>query len=111
MASALQTDSLIMMRNISTSIAYNPQRQPQSYQAIARHRNSVRNFANYASLRSKPLNNDELPSFSFEGPGMSRNVKIFVIAVLSIFGTIETWVWCKGIYRWWNGAQKEEKED
>ncbi|KAL6856801.1 hypothetical protein J3F83DRAFT_751866 [Trichoderma novae-zelandiae] len=110
MAAALRRHNLIMMRNVSTSISYGPWRQHQSYQAIARRRNTVRNFSGHVSLRNKQQNNDELPSFSFEGLGMSRNVKIFVIAVLSIFGTIETWVWCKGIYRWWNGAPKEEEK-
>ncbi|TFB01170.1 hypothetical protein CCMA1212_007059 [Trichoderma ghanense] len=100
-ASAFRRHNLTTMRSISAFRCYSPRRQHQSHQSIG-HRNIVRNFASYASLRSKQPNNDELPSFSFEGLGMSRNARIFVIAVLSIFGAIETWVWCKGIYRWWN---------
>ncbi|KAK1244300.1 hypothetical protein MKX07_003099 [Trichoderma sp. CBMAI-0711] len=98
------------MRCIPASISYSTRRQHQSHQNAARQREAVRNFASYASLRSKQSDNDQLPRFSFEGLGMSRNAKIFVIAVLSIFGTIETWVWCKGIYRWWYGAPKEEEK-
>ncbi|KAL7807903.1 hypothetical protein V8C44DRAFT_336681 [Trichoderma aethiopicum] len=108
MASALRMHNLTIMRNITATISHSCERQHQSHRTVALQRNTVRNFASYASLRSKQPNNNELPSFSFEGLGMSRNTKVFVIAVLSIFGTIETWVWCKGIYRWWNGAPKEE---
>ncbi|PTB77111.1 hypothetical protein M440DRAFT_1401453 [Trichoderma longibrachiatum ATCC 18648] len=108
MASTLRLHNLTIMRNIAATISRSCERQHQSHQTVALQRNAVRNFASYASLRSKQPDPNELPSFSFEGLGMNRNTKVFVIAVLSIFGTIETWVWCKGIYRWWNGAPKEE---
>ncbi|PTB41861.1 hypothetical protein M441DRAFT_57948 [Trichoderma asperellum CBS 433.97] len=71
---------------------------------------SLRTFYTRSHLCNQQPKDDELPKFSFEGLGMSKNVRIFVIAVLSIFGTIETWVWCKGIYRWWNGPSEEEKK-
>ncbi|KAH0492003.1 hypothetical protein TgHK011_003403 [Trichoderma gracile] len=109
-ASAFRLHNLIIMRSISASVSYGNGRQHQSDQMVARQRETIRNFASYVSLRSKESKNDELPPFSFEGLGMSKNARIFVIAVLSIFGTIETWVWCKGIYRWWYGAPKEEKQ-
>lgn len=34
-------------------------------------------------------------------------MKWLIIAVLSVFGTIETWVWCKMIWRWWKGDKDE----
>lgn len=49
--------------------------------------------------------NPELPKFSLDGLGVSKNMKIFLIVVLSIFGTMETWFYCKAIYRWWYGEQ------
>jgi hypothetical protein len=42
---------------------------------------------------------------------MSKGTKTFIIIVLSIFGTIETWVWCKGIYRWWKGSEGGDEVD
>ncbi|OAA52553.1 hypothetical protein BBO_00394 [Beauveria brongniartii RCEF 3172] len=49
--------------------------------------------------------NPELPKFSLDGLGVSKNIKIFLIVVLSIFGTMETWFYCKAIWRWWYGEQ------
>lgn len=106
--SVAQMQRLLKIRYISTT--FNIRQHHQKYQAITHERSAIRNFSGYGHLRNKQQNNDELPSFSFEGLGMSRNAKIFVIVVLSIFGTIETWVWCKGIYRWWNGSPEKEKK-
>lgn len=47
--------------------------------------------------------NPEMPKFSLDGLGLSRNMKIFLVVVLSIFGTMETWFYCKAIWRWWKG--------
>lgn len=44
-----------------------------------------------------------MPKFSLDGLGLSRNMKIFLVVVLSIFGTMETWFYCKAIWRWWKG--------
>lgn len=41
------------------------------------------------------------PSASLESLGIGRNVKVFLFVVLGIFGTIETWVWCKAAWMWW----------
>ncbi|KAJ6781413.1 hypothetical protein PWT90_02250 [Aphanocladium album] len=58
-----------------------------------------------ASGESQNGGNPELPTFSLDGLGVSKNMKIFLIVVLSIFGTMETWFYCKAIYRWWYGEQ------
>ncbi|KAI0840255.1 hypothetical protein F5Y06DRAFT_252171 [Hypoxylon sp. FL0890] len=55
---------------------------------------------------SKPP--EELPAFSFDGLGMSRNTKIAVIVILSIFGTIETIFWIKWIWNWFSGTKDDE---
>lgn len=62
--------------------------------------------------------NPELPKFSFEGLGISKNMKLFLIGILGVLGTIETWFWCKAIWRWYNGegfslreARKQAKSD
>ncbi|KAI2608396.1 uncharacterized protein GGS25DRAFT_273923 [Hypoxylon fragiforme] len=50
-------------------------------------------------------------SFSFDGLGMSRNTKLAVITILSIFGTIESFFWAKWIWRWFAGPSKDEPEN
>ncbi|KAL7941459.1 hypothetical protein V8C42DRAFT_334629 [Trichoderma barbatum] len=107
-ASAVRMLHVTKISNISTTL--NLRRNHQKYQNIVNEHSTMRKFSAYTQLRNKYQNDEKLPSFSFEGLGMSRNVKIFVIAVLSIFGTIETWVWCKGIYRWWNGPSGKERK-
>ncbi|CAG9954772.1 unnamed protein product [Clonostachys rosea f. rosea IK726] len=49
----------------------------------------------------------EMPSFSLSSLGLSKNMKILVLGIISIFGTIETWFWCKAIWRWWKGSETE----
>ncbi|KAH7042805.1 hypothetical protein B0J12DRAFT_702190 [Macrophomina phaseolina] len=52
--------------------------------------------------------NPDYPPFSFEALGVSKNMKMLIIGLLSVFGTIETWFWCKAIWRWWKGESKAE---
>ncbi|ODA80162.1 hypothetical protein RJ55_03120 [Drechmeria coniospora] len=49
------------------------------------------------------------PSFetNFAGLGLSRGMKIFLIVVVGIFGTMETWMYCKAMWRWWKGEGKK----
>ncbi|GME55546.1 hypothetical protein GTA08_BOTSDO12540 [Neofusicoccum parvum] len=54
--------------------------------------------------------NPDYPPFSFEALGVSKNMKMVLIGLLSVFGTIETWFWCKAIWRWWKGDGKDEEE-
>lgn len=58
--------------------------------------------------KSTPPGNPEYPKFSFEALGVSRNMKIALIVVLTIFGSIETWFWCRAIWQWWKGDQGQE---
>ncbi|KAI1139008.1 hypothetical protein F5Y05DRAFT_358779 [Hypoxylon sp. FL0543] len=62
--------------------------------------------------KKQPAKNspEELPAFSFEGLGMSRNTKIAVIVILSIFGTIESIFWIKWIWNWFSGTKGDESE-
>ncbi|KAL2205847.1 hypothetical protein CC79DRAFT_1334189 [Sarocladium strictum] len=53
----------------------------------------------------------ELPAFSLEGLGVSKNMKIALYTVLGIYGTIETWFWCKWAYHWWYGDKLGEKAE
>lgn len=50
------------------------------------------------------------PSVSLESLGIGRNMKLFLLVVLSIIGTIETWFWCKAIWIWWKGDGNKEVE-
>lgn len=108
LASASRTQRSTLMRNAYT--IFNLQSQLQRNRAIFNAHTASRTFSAHSSLLNQQQKDNELPKFSFEGLGMSKNTRIFVIVVLSIFGTIETWVWCKGIYRWWNGPSEEEKK-
>ena len=58
---------------------------------------------------SNPDSNEppQYPAFSFEALGISKGTKVFVIAILCCFGTMETWFWCKAIWRWWQGKTEE----
>ncbi|KAL4895154.1 hypothetical protein BDV59DRAFT_192088 [Aspergillus ambiguus] len=39
----------------------------------------------------------------FRELGLGPKTKIFLIVILSVFGTLETWFWCETIYHWWKG--------
>lgn len=57
----------------------------------------------YPSQGSQVNGNPELPKFSLDGLGLGKNMKIFLVVVLCIFGTMETWFYCKAIWQWWKG--------
>lgn len=48
----------------------------------------------------------QTPSVTLEALGIGKNMKLFLIAVLGVFGTIETWFWCKAIWIWWKGDRE-----
>lgn len=60
-------------------------------------------------LDSDP-NNDpyRTPPVSLESLGIGKNMKIVLLAVLSLLGTIETWFWCTAIWAWWKGGEKDK---
>lgn len=51
--------------------------------------------------------NPQLPSFSLSSLGLSKNMRILVITLFLIFGSVETWVWCQAIWHWWKGSSDE----
>jgi hypothetical protein len=52
----------------------------------------------------------QTPSVSLESLGIGKNMKLFLLAILCVFGTVETWFWCKAIWIWWNGRQADTEE-
>ncbi|KAI6364320.1 hypothetical protein MCOR25_005658 [Pyricularia grisea] len=54
--------------------------------------------------------NPQLPKVTFESLGVTGPLKWVIVALLTVFGTIETWVWCKAIWRWWKGGEVEPSE-
>ncbi|KAJ7918650.1 hypothetical protein B0H13DRAFT_283525 [Mycena leptocephala] len=46
----------------------------------------------------------------FEELGISKNMKIVLFVILSILGTVETFVWTKGILRWYYGPGVSEED-
>ncbi|KAI6323294.1 hypothetical protein ACKVWC_008699 [Pyricularia oryzae] len=55
--------------------------------------------------------NPQLPKVTFESLGVTGPLKWVIVGLLTVFGTIETWVWCKAIWRWWKGGEVEPSED
>src|SRR5690349_3541467 len=49
-------------------------------------------------------------SVTLESLGIGKNMKIFLLAVLGVLGTIETWLWCKAIWFWWKRDGKDGEE-
>lgn len=56
-----------------------------------------------------PEPNPSYPAFNLNSLGLGKRMKIAVIIIVSIFGTIETWFWCTAIWRWWQGLGKPSK--
>ncbi|OQE32184.1 hypothetical protein PENSTE_c001G03659 [Penicillium steckii] len=50
------------------------------------------------------------PSVSLDSLGIGKKMRVFLLAVLTVFGSIETWFWCKAIVIWWKGDESEETE-
>lgn len=48
----------------------------------------------------------QAPSVSFEGLGISRNMKVVLLVILGVFGSIETYFWCRAIWTWWKGDEE-----
>lgn len=53
----------------------------------------------------------QAPSVSFEGLGISRNMKIVLLVILGVFGSVETYFWCRAAWIWWVGGGEEEEGD
>lgn len=56
-----------------------------------------------------PELNPSYPAFNLNSLGLGKRMKIAVIIIVSIFGTIETWFWCTAIWRWWQGLGESSK--
>ncbi|KAH6962957.1 hypothetical protein DER45DRAFT_552100 [Fusarium avenaceum] len=56
-----------------------------------------------------PEPNPSYPAFNLNSLGLGKRMKIAVIIIVGIFGTIETWFWCTAIWRWWQGVGKPSK--
>lgn len=59
----------------------------------------------------KPVNeNPQLPTFSLEGLGISKNMRRFIIAIACVLGTVETYTYYLWLRRWYYGADEEERD-
>lgn len=52
----------------------------------------------------------EPPTFSLKALGLSKNMRLGVLTLLGIFGTIETWFYCQWALRWWRGDGEKEAQ-
>ncbi|KID83835.1 hypothetical protein MGU_08920 [Metarhizium guizhouense ARSEF 977] len=54
-------------------------------------------------------NGTELPAFSLQGLGISRNMKLALVGILCIFGAMETCMYGKWIRQWYKGQADDEQ--
>ncbi|KAI0779829.1 hypothetical protein C8Q74DRAFT_718734 [Fomes fomentarius] len=54
--------------------------------------------------------NSDYPSFTFEELGISKNMKVVILTIIGILGTVETWTWARVIWHWWEGGNGETDE-
>ncbi|KAL3447693.1 hypothetical protein BJX65DRAFT_90249 [Aspergillus insuetus] len=54
--------------------------------------------------------NPEFPKITLEGLGISKNVRIVLIVLLSIWGTFETYFYYQAVMRWWRARKQAENE-
>ncbi|KAJ0421417.1 hypothetical protein BJY00DRAFT_312025 [Aspergillus carlsbadensis] len=54
--------------------------------------------------------NLEFPKISLEGLGISKNVRIVLYVLLSIWGTFETYFYYQAVMRWWRARKQPEAE-
>lgn len=66
--------------------------------------------ANKPNPKPQP-SNIEPPVFEFKSLGLKGPVKVVVIAVVCVLGTIETIFWVKVGWRWWNGESVDVEVD
>lgn len=71
-------------------------------------------FSTHALRRNKqsgpgdrPPTNPEMPPFSLDGLGISKNMKMVLIGLICIFGTMETYTYYRWIKNWYYGESKE----
>ncbi|KAI5862786.1 hypothetical protein GGS23DRAFT_569422 [Durotheca rogersii] len=94
------------------SMANSPSTQPSICVAASRPFSARPRLATEQSNKnaSNPPENPSVGEFSFEGLGMTRNVKVFIIVALIAFGSMETYFWVQWIWRWWTGGKGDEPE-
>ncbi|EER41975.1 conserved hypothetical protein [Histoplasma capsulatum H143] len=97
----LSTANRILFSTSSTSSTSSRSEAPDQKQQQCRRKVKHTNAQGSAGIN----NNPEIPTFSFEGLGLSRNMKMVVLGLVGVFGTVETWFWCKAIWRWWTGPE------
>ncbi|KAI9043040.1 uncharacterized protein KD926_004543 [Aspergillus affinis] len=62
-------------------------------------------FQSKVAAQKEPVESaPELPALNLDSLGLSKNMKIFLMVLLGIFGTMETYVYCRAIWRWWKGS-------
>lgn len=49
----------------------------------------------------------EIPALSLDSLGLGKNMKIFLLVLLGIFGSMETYFYCRAIWRWWSKSSNE----
>ncbi|KAL2847774.1 hypothetical protein BJY01DRAFT_246675 [Aspergillus pseudoustus] len=54
--------------------------------------------------------NPEFPKISLEGLGISKNVRIVLYVLLSIWGSFETYFYYQAVMRWWRAGKAPESE-
>lgn len=65
-------------------------------------------FSTHISHRSKQNTNPEMPAFSLQGLGISKNMKVALVGLICVFGTMETYTYYRWFKSWYYGETKED---
>ncbi|KAL3483495.1 hypothetical protein BJX62DRAFT_220245 [Aspergillus germanicus] len=73
---------------------------------------SLQKPASSPNAERKPTEpvNPEFPKITLEGLGISKNVRIVLIVLLSIWGTFETYFYYQAVMRWWRARKQAENK-
>ncbi|KAJ2968214.1 hypothetical protein NQ176_g9288 [Zarea fungicola] len=99
------TTTRTMLVNHAGGLLTTTRRYHDDHKSLSKAKTAPTQQSSKANSQESQNGNPELPKFSLDGLGVSKNMKIFLVVVLSIFGTMETWFYCKAIWRWWKGEQ------
>ncbi|EJD43014.1 hypothetical protein AURDEDRAFT_114868 [Auricularia subglabra TFB-10046 SS5] len=70
----------------------------------------LRNTQPQSEQPRKPSNPD-MPSFSLNSLGVSRNMKLVIYALFGMCASIESWFYCRAAWRWWKGSEPEPEAE
>ncbi|KAL6852295.1 hypothetical protein ACO1O0_006836 [Amphichorda felina] len=65
-------------------------------------------FSTHIPHRNKQNTDPEMPAFTLQGLGISRNMKVALVTLVCVFGTMETYTYYRWFKGWYYGETKED---